>query len=95
MPALTRPAIGDAQGFVEPALGDPDRVLLVGPAGDLQRLGGDAPDVRGQIARAGGHVHAAVSGRSTQLPVFWFTEWSGLATRMHIWVAPAGLSLTL
>ena len=83
------------QRLVEPPLGDPDLVLLVGPAGDLQRLGRDAPDVRGQIARAGGHVHACGYGRSTQLPVFWFTEWLALATRMHIWVAPAGLSLTL
>ena len=30
-----------------------------------------------------------------QFPVSGMIEWSGFATRMHIWDASAGLSLTL
>ena len=97
LPALTRPAMATRSGSSRRRTTAVDRRLDWSvPSATRTRLVGDAPDLD---ARSPGPVDMrrarASDGRSTQLPVSWTTEWSGLATRMHICVASPGRSVTL
>ena len=51
---------GDPERLVEPAKDHRHRRFLVGPARDLERIVGDAPDVGREIGPAGRQAHASV-----------------------------------
>ena len=86
----------DPERFVEPPLGDPSTAS----SWSVPRATSSASAAmrRTSVARSprpDGHVHVAATAGPRSCRCSGSTEWSALATRMHIWVAPAGLSLTL